>query len=49
MEDIENRVLGGYLRTGFLEDISEQGSWRIFENRILGGYFRTEYWQEVTD
>jgi hypothetical protein len=32
----ENRVLGEYLRTGYLEDISEQGIWRIFQNRVFG-------------
>jgi hypothetical protein len=39
----ENRVLGGCLRTGYRENISQQGIWRIFENRVLGGYFRTGY------
>jgi hypothetical protein len=35
----QNRVLGGYLRTGYWENIWEQGTYRIFENRVLAGRY----------
>jgi hypothetical protein len=43
----ENRVLGGYFGTKYLEDISEQGIWRIFQNRVLGEYLKTGYLKDI--